>query len=281
MVLSDERKFVMNSIVSTELGVNAPGKSGIRVENLTKYYGDHCVFKDINFEIGPREIVSVVGPSGCGKTTLLRCLNGLIQPDEGKVVADGATVTSPRPGIAIVFQDFGLFPWKTALDNVAYGLVVQGVKKTKAREIATDYVKMVALEGFEDRYPHQLSGGMQQRAGLARALAVEPSVLLMDEPFGALDAQTRELMQFELLQIWDKNPMSMLFVTHGIEEAVLMGDRVIVLGGKPSGIYREVDVPLPRPRNAATVASPEFQELRSEVWDYVMTVRRNTASEEN
>ena len=254
---------------------------GIRVENLAKYYGDHCVFKDINFEIGPREIVSVVGPSGCGKTTLLRCLNGLIQPDEGQVIADGLPVNSPRPGIAIVFQDFGLFPWKTALDNVAYGLVVQGMKKDKARKIASTYVNMVALEGFEDRYPHQLSGGMQQRAGLARALAVEPSVLLMDEPFGALDAQTRELMQFELLQIWDKNPMSMLFVTHGIDEAVLMGDRVIVLGGKPSGIYREVDVPLPRPRDASTVASPEFQELRSQVWDHVMTVRRNTSSDEN
>ncbi|MDA9016745.1 ABC transporter ATP-binding protein [Actinomycetota bacterium] len=268
------------SIMNVE-SFSEANQSGIRIANLTKYYGDHCVFKDISFDIGPREIVSVVGPSGCGKTTLLRCLNGLIQPDEGQVVANGSVVKSPRPGIAIVFQDFGLFPWKNALDNVAYGLTVQGVKKSKAREVATKYVKMVALEGFEDRYPHQLSGGMQQRAGLARALAVEPSVLLMDEPFGALDAQTRELMQFELLQIWDKNPMSMLFVTHGIEEAVLMGDRVIVLGGSPSGIYKEVEVPLPRPRDASTVASTQFQELRSQVWDHVMTVRRNTASSDD
>jgi len=271
----------MERTISVGENVSKTGDLGIRVENLSKYYDDHCVFKDINFEIGPREIVSIVGPSGCGKTTLLRCLNGLIQPDEGQVIASGVRVDSPRPGIAIVFQDFGLFPWKTALDNVAYGLIVQGVKKSKAREIATRYVKMVALDGFEDRYPHQLSGGMQQRAGLARALAVEPSVLLMDEPFGALDAQTRELMQFELLQIWDRNPMSMLFVTHGIEEAVLMGDRVIVLGGTPSGIYREVEVPLPRPRDASTVGSTEFQELRSRVWDHVMTVRRNTSSSEN
>ena len=254
-----------------------PDHQGIVVQGLTKYYGEHCVFKDISFEIGPTEIVSVVGPSGCGKTTLLRCLNGLIHADEGSVLVDGDLVLKPRPEIAIVFQDFGLFPWKTALDNVAYGLTVRGTPKKKARETARDYVKLVALDGFEERYPHQLSGGMQQRAGLARALAVEPRVLLMDEPFGALDAQTRELMQFELLQIWDRNPAAMLFVTHGIEEAVLMGDRVIVLGGRPSGIHEVVDVPLPRPRDAATVASPEFQNLRSQVWDLVMTVRRNTA----
>lgn len=248
----------------------------IRVEHLTKHYGDLCVFDDISFDIGSSEIVSIVGPSGCGKTTLLRCLNGLIAADSGRVVFDGADVQAPIPGIAIVFQDFGLFPWKTVLDNVAYGLTVRGTKRIEARSTAKEYVKLVALEGFEERFPHQLSGGMQQRAGLARALATEPKVLLMDEPFGALDAQTRELMQFELLQIWDRNPISMLFVTHGIDEAVLMGDRVIVLGGRPSGIHEIVDVPLPRPRDARTVASPEFQELRAKVWDLVMTVRRNT-----
>lgn len=249
----------------------------IRVEGLTKTYGELCVFNDISFEIGASEIVSVVGPSGCGKTTLLRCLNGLVTPDQGNVFFDGdIEVNAPIPGIAIVFQDFGLFPWKTVLDNVAYGLTVRGTKRSVARRTAKEYVRLAALEGFEDRYPHQLSGGMQQRAGLARALATEPKVLLMDEPFGALDAQTRELMQFELLQIWDKNPISMLFVTHGIDEAVLMGDRVIVLGGKPSGIHEVVDVPLPRPRDARTVASAEFQELRAKVWDLVMTVRRNS-----
>lgn len=250
-------------------------KSGISVSGLSKYYGDLCVFDGIDFEIGPTEIVSVVGPSGCGKTTLLRCLNGLIQPDSGEVVFEGERVDGPVPGIAVVFQDFGLFPWKTVLDNVAYGLTVRGTPRKEARDAAKRFVKLVALEGSENRYPHQLSGGMQQRAGLARALAVEPKVLLMDEPFGALDAQTRELMQFELLQIWDRNPTSMLFVTHGIEEAVLMGDRVIVLGGRPSGIHEIIDVPLPRPRDAATVASQEFQGLRARVWDLVMTVRRN------
>ena len=256
-------------------------QNGLKIENLTKYYGEMCVFKDINFEIGPKEIVSVVGPSGCGKTTLLRCLNGLIQVDSGQVTLDGDLINKPRPGIAIVFQDFGLFPWKTVLDNVAYGLVVGGMAKSKAREISMNFIKLVALEGFEDRYPHQLSGGMQQRAGLARALAVDPKVLLMDEPFGALDAQTRELMQFELLQIWDKNPASMLFVTHGIDEAVLMGDRVIVLGGSPSSIHEIVEVNLPRPRNASVIATKEFQDLRSHVWDLVMTVRRNTGKNES
>lgn len=270
------------SSATTEASTGAAAsRGGIVVRGLTKYYGDHCVFKDISFDIGPTEIVSVVGPSGCGKTTLLRCLNGLINPDSGSVMVHGDLVTKPRPEIAIVFQDFGLFPWKTALDNVAYGLTVRGVSKKVARQTAEEYVKLVALDGFEDRYPHQLSGGMQQRAGLARALAVEPGVLLMDEPFGALDAQTRELMQFELLQIWDRNPASMLFVTHGIDEAVLMGDRVIVLGGKPSGIHEVIDVPLPRPRDAATVASTEFQNLRAHVWDLVMTVRRNTIGEDD
>ncbi len=262
-------------MASTDVAASTTGGSGITVSGLSKYYGDLCVFDGIDFEIGPREIVSVVGPSGCGKTTLLRCLNGLITPDGGEVVFQGERVDGPVPGIAIVFQDFGLFPWKTVLDNVAYGLTVRGTPRKEARETARLFVKLVALEGFENRFPHQLSGGMQQRAGLARALAVDPRVLLMDEPFGALDAQTRELMQFELLQIWDRNPTSMLFVTHGIDEAVLMGDRVIVLGGRPSGIHEIVDVPLPRPRDAATVASPEFQELRAKVWDLVMTVRLN------
>jgi len=253
---------------------------GIKIEGLTKYYGDMCVFNDISFEIGPKEIVSVVGPSGCGKTTLLRCLNGLIKADSGNITLNGELVDKPRPGIAIVFQDFGLFPWKSVLDNVAYGLTVRGMAKKEAREISKKFIKLVALEGFENRYPHQLSGGMQQRAGLARALAVDPSVLLMDEPFGALDAQTRELMQFELLQIWDNNPASMLFVTHGIDEAVLMGDRVIVLGGSPSGIHEIVEVKLPRPRNAEVIATKEFQDLRAHVWDLVMTVRRNTGKNE-
>lgn len=253
------------------------GEGRIEIRGLAKHYGDLCVFEGIDLDVPAGEIVSIVGPSGCGKTTLLRCINGLITPDAGEVIVDGEPVTGPRPGLAIVFQDFGLFPWKTVVDNVGYGLTVQGRPKREVRAHAQQFVDLVDLTGFEKSYPHQLSGGMQQRAGLARALAVDPKVLLMDEPFGALDAQTRELMQFELLNIWDRQPTTMVFVTHGIEEAVLMGDRVLVLGGNPSGVHEIVEVPLPRPRDAATVASPEFQELRQHVWDLVMALRRRSA----
>jgi len=204
---------------------------GIKIEGLTKYYGDMCVFNDISFEIGPKEIVSVVGPSGCGKTTLLRCLNGLIKADSGNITLNGELVDKPRPGIAIVFQDFGLFPWKSVLDNVAYGLTVRGMAKKEAREISKKFIKLVALEGFENRYPHQLSGGMQQRAGLARALAVDPSVLLMDEPFGAVDPVVRADLQQELLALQRTLAKTVLFVTHDIEEAFLLGDQVVLLEG--------------------------------------------------
>ncbi len=247
---------------------------GIVFSGVEKWFGDLNVFRDIDLEVGASEIVSLVGPSGCGKTTLLRCINGLVRPDGGEIVIDGSPVTGPRPNVAIVFQDFGLFPWKTVLGNVGYGLKVRGRPKDEIDEVARRYIAMVGLEGREHAYPYQLSGGMQQRTGLARALSVDPSVLLMDEPFGALDAQTRELLQYELLGIWQQQPTTMVFVTHAIDEAVLMGDRVVVMMGSPSTVHEIVDVPLPRPRDAATVASPEFQQLRRYVWELVMGSQR-------
>ena len=224
----------------------------------------------IELDIKPNTFVSLVGPSGCGKTTLLRCIDGLIAA-EGEVRIDGELVTEPKPGVAMVFQHFGLFPWKTVYDNVAYGLRMAGLDRDEIARRVPRFIQLVGLAGFEKAYPYQLSGGMQQRCGLARALAIEPRVLLMDEPFAAVDAQTREILQFELLRIWERQPTTMLFVTHSIEEAVLMGDRVVVLKGRPSRIHEDIAVDLPRPRSRETLVLPRFAELRERVWSMLMT----------
>ena len=242
----------------------------IEVSKAEKRYGDLTVFQLIDLDVGSREIVSVVGPSGCGKTTLLRCMNGLVPLSSGFVSIDDHVVTEPRPGVAMVFQHFGLFPWKTMYDNVGYGLKIQGKSGDEIAEVAKPFIDLVGLTGFEHHYPYQLSGGMQQRAGLARALAVNPHVLLMDEPFSSVDAQTRELLQFELLRIWDSQPTSMVFVTHSIEEAVLMGDRVVVLKGRPSTIHEIIEVGIPRPRDRSTLSNARFNEIREHVWSILM-----------
>jgi NitT/TauT family transport system ATP-binding protein len=253
----------------------ARGAPRIVVSGLGKRYGGMQVFKDLNLTIGEREIVTVVGPSGCGKTTLLRSVVGLNSYDEGDVFIDGIRVdNSPREGVGMVFQHFGLFPWKTVFENVAYGLRLAGASASHIRMKVDEQIKRVNLTGFENAYPYQLSGGMQQRCGLARALALEPSVLLLDEPFGAIDAQTREILQFELLRIWEQRPMAMLFITHSIDEAVLMGDRVVVLKGRPSSVFEVIDVGLPHPRSRATLAQPRFSEVREHVWSTVMQEAR-------
>ncbi len=252
----------------------APDHVRIAVRGAGRRYGALDVFRDVNLEIGAREIVAMVGPSGCGKTTLLRCIDGLIPLSSGEILVDGAAVTEPRRGIAMVFQHFGLFPWKTVHDNVAYGLRLAGASRAEIAEKVPYFVNLVGLRGFERSYPYQISGGMQQRCGLARALAVEPDVLLMDEPFAAVDAQTREILQFELLRIWELRPVAMLFVTHSIEEAVLMGDRVVVLKGRPSTVFETVAVDLPAPRDRGTLGLPRFNELREHVWSTLMDEAR-------
>ena len=238
----------------------------ISVRDAAKRYDALEVFRDISLEIGQREVVALVGPSGCGKTTLLRAIDGLIPLSAGAIAIDGAEVSEPRAGVAMVFQHFGLFPWKTVHDNVAYGLRLAGASRRELGEKVAYFVNLVGLRGFEAAYPYQISGGMQQRCGLARALATEPSVMLMDEPFAAVDAQTREILQFELLRIWDMRPMTMVFVTHSIEEAVLMGDRVVVLKGRPSSVFETIEVDLPRPRDRRTLGLARFNELREHVW---------------
>jgi NitT/TauT family transport system ATP-binding protein len=252
----------------------ANSRARIVVRELAKSFGALEVFRGIDFELGEREIVTIVGPSGCGKTTLLRCIDGLVPVDEGEIWCGRERVTEPTAGMAMVFQHFGLFPWKTVHDNVAYGLRMGGARSAEIAERVPRFIKLVGLEGFEHAYPYQMSGGMQQRCGLARALAVEPSVLLMDEPFAAVDAQTREILQFELLRIWEQRPTSMIFVTHSIEEAVLMGDRVFVMKGRPSSIQRVVTVDLPRPRTRETLRDARFAELREVVWSTLMKEAR-------
>ena len=242
----------------------------IEIDGLAKEFGALRVFQNVSLEIGERECVSIVGPSGCGKTTMLRCIDGLVEPTEGEVRIGGRAVRKPPRGVAVVFQHFGLFPWKTVQQNVAYGMQLAGATKREIQERVPQMIDLVGLTGFEKAYPYQLSGGMQQRTGLARALAVEPEVLLMDEPFASIDAQTREILQFELLRIWESRPTSMVFVTHSIDEAVLMGDRVVVLRGRPSSISEVIEVGLPRPRTRDVLSSPRFAEVREHVWSKLM-----------
>jgi NitT/TauT family transport system ATP-binding protein len=251
-----------------------PAAVRIRVRGLRKRYGALEVFRDVEFDAGSREVVAIVGPSGCGKTTLLRCLDGLLPVNGGEISVDGKRVTEPIAGVAMVFQQFGLFPWKSVYDNVAYGLRMAGASRDEIARRVPHFIRMVGLAGFEQAYPYQMSGGMQQRCGLARALAIEPSVLLMDEPFAAVDAQTREILQFELLRIWEQKPTTMIFVTHSIEEAVLMGDRVFVLKGRPSSIAETITIDLPHPRTRATLRLPRFAELREQVWGTLMSEAR-------
>ncbi|HEY5306809.1 MAG TPA: ABC transporter ATP-binding protein [Pseudolabrys sp.] len=253
---------------------SAASESRIRVRGLGKHYGSLEVFRNIDLEVAEREIVAIVGPSGCGKTTLLRCIDGLLPHDAGEIWVGNERVEEPIAGVAMVFQHFGLFPWKTVFDNVAYGLRMAGAPKAEIERKVPEFIKLVGLGGFETAYPYQMSGGMQQRCGLARALAIEPNVLLMDEPFAAVDAQTREILQFELLRIWDERPTAMVFVTHSIEEAVLLGHRVIVLKGRPSSIHETITIDLPSPRTRATLREPRFAELREQVWGTLMREAR-------
>jgi len=246
--------------------VTAPPK--LRTVGLTRRYASSglTVFQDLSIEVANLEFVAIIGPSGCGKSTFLRIVNGLDEPDSGTIEIDGKPVKGPGTGRAMVFQGFDLFPWRTALDNVAFGLEMLGVSKRERIDSARRYIEMVGLTGFESSYPHQLSGGMQQRVGIARALAVRPDILSMDEPFGALDLQTRDLLQDELLRIWQTDRKTVLFVTHSIEEAIYLADRIIVLSPRPARIARDIRVPFERPRDEALKTSPAFLEIRREIW---------------
>jgi NitT/TauT family transport system ATP-binding protein len=249
--------------------------SKLIVQNLRKSFRTQRsaepiqVFENISFEVRPSEFISLVGPSGCGKTTFLRILDGLIPRDGGTILLDGKAVIKPGPDKGFVFQDSSLLLWRTVIDNVILGLELQGVNKREARKKAEEYIALVGLKGFEHHYPHELSGGMQQRVNLARALIVEPQILLMDEPFASLDAQTREIMQAELLKMWRQSRKTVIFVTHQIEEAIYLSDRVIVFSARPAKIREIVNVNLGRPRALAVKRSPEFLELADRVWTLI------------
>jgi NitT/TauT family transport system ATP-binding protein len=242
---------------------------------------------ELSLTVNDGEFLTVLGPSGCGKTTLLRIIAGLEGWDEGTIRIDGKDLRGPGPERAMVFQSFALLPWATILQNVAFGLDLRGVPKRVREPRAQELIEMVGLKGFENRLPGQLSGGMQQRVGLARALAVDPQILLMDEPFGALDEQTRRLLQEELLVIWEQTRKTVLFITHSMEEAVLLGDRVVLMSPRPGRIVEIVDVPLERPR-ASSVDSIEgsaaFASITSDLWQRLremQTFRRHHHQDES
>jgi NitT/TauT family transport system ATP-binding protein len=243
----------------------------LEVSGLTKTFargqGESVLVLDqVSFAVADLQFVAIVGPSGCGKSTMLRIVNGLVAADSGTINIDGKPVSGPGHGLGMVFQSFDLFPWRTALGNVEFGMEMQDVPRRECRERARAWIQRVGLDGFENAYPHELSGGMQQRVGIARALAIEPAVLLMDEPFGALDVQTRDLLQDELLAIWQRDRKTVLFVTHSIEEAIYLADRIVLLTPRPARVERVLDVPFGRPRNEDVKSDPAFVELRREIW---------------
>ena len=240
-----------------------------RFERQNSVDKDLAVLDDISLTIEKGSFVSFIGPSGCGKTTLLRIIDGLVEPKAGKVLIDGQTVSGPSADRAMVFQEFNLLPWRTVLKNIEFGLELQGSDKPTRRQAAYDILKRVGLEGFEQYYPHQLSGGMKQRVGLARALCTSPTYLFMDEPFGALDPQIRELMQMELLKLLEAHRKTIIFVTHSVDEAIFLSDRILVLSARPGRILANISIELPRPRwtDDETIKSSEtFVSYRQQIW---------------
>ncbi|WP_426243037.1 ABC transporter ATP-binding protein [Nocardioides sp. LHG3406-4] len=220
----------------------------------------------ISVELRARSFTSIIGPSGCGKSTLLRILAGLLHPTHGHVSTDGEVITGPSPEIGFVFQEPSLYPWRDIISNVAFGLELQGVARKERLATAAEFIELVGLKGWERAYPRELSGGMQQRAAIARALAMRPPILLLDEPFGALDEQTRLILGSELLRIWEATSATVVLVTHSIQEAVLLSDQVVLMSGRPGRIKNIYDVPLTRPRDDRTIADAAFQQLHSELW---------------
>ncbi len=243
----------------------------IEIKGLSRTFntreGDFVALQDVNFDVRDNEFFSILGPSGCGKTTLLKIVAGLIRPTAGSVLIDGTPVEGPGEDRAMVFQHFVLLPWAEVLTNAGFGLEMRGVSRKEARNRARPYLAQVGLERFESHYPHELSGGMRQRVGLARALTVNPNILLMDEPFGALDAQTRQLMQEDLTQLWDREKKTVIFVTHSMDEAAYLSDRVLVMDNHPGRVKEILDIPLERPRTPAIRRSSTFTDLTTHMWN--------------
>jgi NitT/TauT family transport system ATP-binding protein len=287
MSMSEPANTTMNAPAAA--AADAPG---LQVQGITHRFSRHGqtmeVCQDINFDVRPGEFLSIVGPSGCGKTTLLRIVGGLIEPTDGIVQIGGETVHGPGPDRGFVFQQDSLFPWRTLSGNVHFGLEAQGTRakrgelsrgewRAQAAERTKAAIELVGLKDFAGHYPHELSGGMRQRANLARALAIEPKVLLMDEPFSALDAQTREIMQAELLRVWRQDRATVIFITHQIDEAVYLSDRVAIMSSRPGRVREVVDVDLPRPRDLHVKRTPEFVTYTDHIWRQIEHEARSAA----
>lgn len=246
----------------------------IKVQNITKSFRNEemerlSILQNISFQIENQEFVSFVGPSGCGKSTLLRIIAGFLNADEGAVEIDGKKIEGPGKDRLMVFQDYVLFPWKSVWNNIALGLKLGKNNKEYIHNKVAWAIEMVGLNGFEKSYPHQLSGGMKQRVAIARAYAVNPSVLLMDEPFGALDAQTRTQLQSELLETWEKERKTCFFITHDVDEAIILAQKVIIMSARPGRIKEIVEINIPYPRTQETKMAPEFLELKNHIWSQV------------
>lgn len=248
-------------------------KDKIVIEDLTKIYygrsGEIKALDQVSLAIGEKEFICVVGPSGCGKSTMLNVIAGLEAPTSGSVRMDGKAITAPGPERGVIFQQYALFPWMTVKKNVEYGLKIQKVPKQEREKLAERYIDMVDLADFKNAYPKELSGGMKQRVAIARGYAINPEVLLMDEPFGALDAQTRSQLQEALLQTWQREQKTCFFITHDVEEAVLLAQRIVIMSARPGRIKEIVDVDIPYPRNQKTKLTGKFNEIKNYIWDKV------------
>ncbi|MEW6266060.1 MAG: ABC transporter ATP-binding protein [Thermodesulfobacteriota bacterium] len=245
----------------------------IEIAGVTKTYaskrGEVCAVKDLSLAVEEGEFVVIVGASGCGKTTLLNMIAGFIKPSSGRIVLQGQEVLGVTPRCGMIFQQYALFPWKTVQDNVEFGLKMKGLAKKKRREIARRYLEMVHLQSFENVYPDHLSGGMKQRVSIARALANDPEVMLLDEPFAALDAMTRQVLQEQLVQIYEKSRKTIIFITHSIDEALLLSSRIVIMTARPGRIAQDLPNDLPHPRNAQVQLSAHYTDLKRLIWDTV------------
>ncbi|HWX49290.1 MAG TPA: ABC transporter ATP-binding protein [Roseomonas sp.] len=254
--------------------VGAPEQPAIEVRGITHRYqtgrGEVLALRDINLSVAPGRFVGLVGPSGCGKSSLLMMMAGLVRPSEGQIAVRGAPITGPAPErLGVVFQEASLLPWRTALENVAFPLKLRGVPRAEREARAEQLLHLVGLKGFENRHPHELSGGMKQRVAIARGFCQDPPVLLMDEPFAALDEQTRMTLGDELLRIWEQYRKTVVFVTHGLTEAVYLCDEVVVLSGRPGEVLARIEIDLPRPRTWEVMATEHFGRLREQIWSLI------------
>ena len=262
---------MLTNTYGAESGAAAPVK--VQIKNVVKTFsgrnGEMVALNGVSLDIRENEFVCVVGPSGCGKSTLLNIIAGLLEPTSGEVYCDGKLVTGTGTDRGVVFQQYALFPWLTVKKNVKFALEMRGIKGREADELAMKYLEKVDLVKFANHYPKELSGGMKQRVAIARAYAAEPQVLLMDEPFGALDAQTRTQLQSELLETWERDRKTCFFITHDVDEAIILAQKVIVMSARPGRIKEIVDIDIPYPRDQETKMSPRFLELKNHIWSIV------------